>query len=253
VRRGYLAFQDRLLEGLEAEWCGQVALNVCVSREDVAVLQPHAPQTRFIVVPNGADTASLRPVEAPLEADVLGVGGLNWGPNREALEFFCAEILPSLRRKRPDVRVRWVGRASDAERREYHARHGVELTGYVNDVRPFFAGAACVVAPLRAGGGTRLKILDAWAMGRPVVSTWIGAEGLLARDGENILLRDDAEGFAAAVAEVVADPSLRGQLGRAARRTVETVYAWDVIGGPMLEAYRGLTPRVSEAPLAAVG
>src|SRR6478736_3999944 len=118
--------------------------------------------------------------------------------------------------------------------------------------RPYFASAACVVAPLRAGGGTRLKILDAWAMERPVVSTWIGAEGLLARDGENILLRDDAEGFAAAVAEVVADPSIGSRLGRAARRTVETVYAWEVIGGPMIEAYRGvLAP--TEAPLMAVG
>ena len=252
LRREYLAFQGALLQKLESEWCRRVALNVCVSREDVAILQPRAPATPFIVVPNGADTGTLLPVDRPLEVDVLGIGGLNWGPNREALEFLCSDILPPLRRRRPDVRVRWVGRASDADRREFRDRHGVELTGYVNDARPYFASAACVVAPLRAGGGTRLKILDAWAMERPVVSTWIGAEGLLARDGENILLRDDAEGFAAAVAEVVADPSMGSRLGRAARRTVESVYAWEVIGGPMIEAYRGvLAP--TEAPLMAVG
>jgi glycosyltransferase involved in cell wall biosynthesis len=240
VRRAYLAFQGRLLERLESEWCGRVALNICVSREDVAALQRHAPRTPFVVVPNGADTEALRPVVAPPEVDVLGVGGLNWGPNREALDFLCREILPPLRRRRPEVRVRWVGRANEGERREFRDRFGVELTGYVPDVRPHLARAACVVAPLRAGGGTRLKILDAWAMQRPVVSTWIGAEGLLARDGENILLRDEAEGFADAVARVVTDPSLGEQLGRAARRTVESVYAWEVIGGPMLAAYRGL-------------
>lgn len=243
VRGGYLAFQASLLERLEAEWCGRVSLNVCVSPEDAALLQRHAPGTPFVVVPNGADTTAFHPVAAPIEVDVLGVGGLNWGPNREALEFFCREILPPLRRMRPGVRVRWVGRASDADRREYRDRHGVELTGYVDDVRPHFACAAAVVAPLQAGGGTRLKILDAWAMGKAVVSTRVGAEGLAARDGENILLRDAASGFALAIAEIVSDRSLRERLGRAARRTVESTYAWEVIGGPMIETYRAMIRR----------
>lgn len=240
VRGRYLALQATFLERLEAEWCGRVALNVCVSPEDAAVLRRHAPRTPFVVVPNGADTTTLVPVAAPITAEVLGVGGLNWGPNREALEFLCQEILSPLRARRPEVRVRWVGRASEADRREYRDRHGVELTGYVDDVRPYLAGAATVVAPLLAGGGTRLKILDAWAMGKAVVSTRVGAEGLTARDGENILLRDDADGFAAAIAEVVGDAPLRERLGRAARRTVETTYAWDVIGGPMIATYRTL-------------
>ena len=243
LRGGYLAFQADLLERLEREWCGRVALNVCVSPEDVTVLQRHAPGAAFVVVPNGVDVTALRPASTSVEVEVLGVGGLNWGPNREALEFFCGEILPALRQRLPGARVRWVGRASTADQREYHDRHGVELTGYVTDVRPHFAAAACIVAPLCAGGGTRLKILDAWAMGKAVVSTSVGAEGLLARDGENIQLRDDPGGFAAAVAEIITDPWLRDRLGHAARRTVESTYAWEVIGGPMIETYRGLVAR----------
>lgn len=250
VRGRYLALQASFLERLEAKWCGRVSLNVCVSAEDAVVLQRHAPRTPFVVVPNGADTLAWRPVEAPITVDVLGVGGLNWGPNREALEFLCREVLPRLRRRRPEIRVRWVGRATEADRREYLDQHGVELTGYVDDVRPHLAAAAAVVAPLLAGGGTRLKILDAWAMGKAVVSTRVGAEGLAAREGENILLRDDAEGFASAIAEVVADRSLRERLGRSARRTVETTYAWEVIGGPMITIYRGLI-RQAAAPQAA--
>jgi glycosyltransferase involved in cell wall biosynthesis len=96
------------------------------------------------------------------------------------------------------------------------------------------------VAPLRAGGGTRLKILDAWAMGKAVVSTSVGCEGLAARDGENILVRDTPDSFAEAVAEVLTNNELRQRLGAQARRTVEMQYDWDVIGGPMLAHYRHL-------------
>src|SRR5256886_4267695 len=112
---------------------------------------------------------------------------------------------------------RWVGRASEEARRHYRARYGVELTGYVEDVRPYVRAAACYVVPLRVGGGTRLKILDAWAMGKAVVSTSIGCEGLVAEDGSNILVRDDPHGFAQAVCAVLQDPALRQRLGAAGR------------------------------------
>src|SRR5439155_1395282 len=91
----------------------------------------------------------------------------------------------------------------------YRARYGVELTGYVEDVRPYVRAAACYIVPLRVGGGTRLKILDAWAMGKAVVSTSIGCEGLVAEDGRNILIRDDPDGFAQAVRAVLQDERLR--------------------------------------------
>ena len=114
------------------------------------------------------------------------------------------------------------------------------MTGYVEDIRPHVQRAACYVVPLRVGGGTRLKILDAWAMGKAVVSTSVGCEGLDARDGENILIRDDARSFAEAVGRVLRDGELRRRLAAGARETAERVYDWDVIGARMVREYTAL-------------
>jgi len=110
----------------------------------------------------------------------------------------------------------------------------------VPDVRPYVRDAACYIVPLRVGGGTRLKILDAWAMGKAVVSTSIGCEGLAARDGHNLLVRDDPDGFARAVCDVLRDETLRRRLGAKGRETVERQYSWERIGEPMSELYLSL-------------
>src|SRR5213078_3725428 len=106
--------------------------------------------------------------------------------------------------------------------------------------RPYVRDAACYVVPLRVGGGTRLKILDAWAMGKAVVSTSVGCEGLVAEDGRNILIGDDPDSFARAVCAVLRDAPLRLRLGAEGRRTVERHYSWDGIGESMLPLYRSL-------------
>ena len=165
------------------------------------------------------------------------VGGTNWFPNRDALDFFCEQILPHVQAGGAHVPARWVGSASAEQRRSYRERYGVELTGYVDDVRPFMRDAACHIVPLRAGGGTRLKILNAWAMGMAVVSTSIGCEGLAVVDGENILIRDDPRDFANAVLEVLESEALRRRLGERGRATTERLYSWDVIGQDMIETY----------------
>ena len=112
--------------------------------------------------------------------------------------------------------------------------------GYVPDVRPHFAEAACSVVPLRVGGGTRLKILDAWSMGKAIVSTSIGCEGLETVDGENIMIRDDPSEFAKAVVDVLRDEGLRNRLGRNGRKTAEEIYAWPVIGRKLNAVYQDL-------------
>lgn len=241
LRGAYLAYQADLLERLERRWSGTMALNVTVSRNDQNELERLAPGAAVVQVPNGVDVDLFHP-ERAAESGVVSVGGINWFPNRDALAFFSADILPRLRRIVPGAAMSWVGRAEDAERAEYRARYGVELTGYVEDIRPMVQGAACFVVPLRVGGGTRLKILDAWAMGKAIVSTSIGCEGLDAIDGENILIRDSADGFATAVADVLRDPALRRRLGSAGRATVERTYSWEVIGEGMLSVYAALLP-----------
>lgn len=242
-RRWYFAHQAALLRALEATACAEVALNIAVSETDAEVIQRQAPGAEVAVVPNGADTEYFVPGPPGEEEGVLGVGGLNWGPNREALELLCERILPEMRDRRPGTSVRWVGRATPAEITTFGTRHGVVLTGYVPDVRPYLARAACFVAPLRAGGGTRLKILDAWAMGKAVVSTSVGCEGLDAIDGHNILIRDDPTLFADAVVRVLEDRALRARLGAAARGTIESRYAWEVLARPMVQRYLDLAGR----------
>lgn len=242
VMRRYVTHQARLMERAERHWCPRIDLNVCVSPEDAQWFESLAPDGRYAVVSNGVDVEYYHPRlgEQAQDSDLVFVGGSSWFPNRDALDHFCEDILPLLRRHRPELRVRWVGdtRPGDAER--YWAGAAVELTGYVDDVRPYVWGTRCFVVPLRVGGGSRLKILDAWAMGMPVVSTSVGCEGLLAVDGENILIRDSPAEFASAVAEVLKDQDLAVRLGRNGRTTVEREYSWRKIGQSMVPLYQAL-------------
>jgi len=236
VRGAYLRYQARLMQEVERKWCAHVTLNVAVSAPDRASLQRIAPDARVTVVPNGVDVEELRPTAAQGDGMAF-VGGANWFPNRDALEFFCGRILPHLRTAGAAARIRWIGAASAEQQRSYGERYGIELTGYVNDVTPFARAAACHIVPLRVGGGTRLKILNSWAMGKPVVSTSVGCEGLAAADGDNILIRDEPRAFADAVMAVLRDAALARRLGERGRDTAERLYSWDVIGRQMIDTY----------------
>jgi glycosyltransferase involved in cell wall biosynthesis len=235
-RRAYLRHQSRLTERCEREWCGRVALNVAVSAEDAGALTRIAPGARVAVVPNGVDVDEFRP-DGSTGRGAAYVGGLHWFPNADALQYFAAEILPRLRASRPDLPVSWIGSATGEQRRQYADGFGIHVTGYVEDVRPCMREAACHIVPLRAGGGTRLKILNSWAMGKPVVSTTIGCEGLDAVDGGNILVRDYPKAFADAMLTVMEDETLARRLGAAGRATAERRYSWDVIGGDLIARY----------------
>lgn len=236
LRRAYLAFQAQRLRKEEQYWLPRVALNIAVSDQDRAEFERIAPGARVATLPNGVDTEMFRPEPGPRSGCVF-VGGTTWFPNRDALEWFVQAILPIFRQLEPETPVVWVGRATEEERRRLQRLPGFQLTGYVDDIRPYVHRAACFIAPLRVGGGTRLKILDAWAMGKAVVSTPIGCEGLAAAHGENILLATTPQEFAEAMARVVRDPGLAERLGTAARRTVERLYSWEVLGERLRELY----------------
>jgi glycosyltransferase involved in cell wall biosynthesis len=227
--RPYLALQARLLARVEQRWCERVALNVTCSDEDRSLLSESAPRGRFLVVPNGADVDFYRP-EPGAEEGLVFVGGTTWFPNRDALGYWVREILPLLRGAGETARVTWVGRVTDDERRALGRVPGLMLTGYVQDVRSYVRDAACYVVPLRVGGGTRLKIVEAWAMGKAVVSSPIGCQGLRAADGANIVIRESPAAFAHGVTSVLHDQALRRRLGRAARHTAVEHYSWARIG-----------------------
>jgi glycosyltransferase involved in cell wall biosynthesis len=235
-RSEYLGYQARLMEAVERCWCERIALNVVMSEHDRVLLQRIAPASRIAVVPNGVDVEEFRP-DGASGAGVAYVGGTSPFPNRDALDFFCERILPHVRTMAAQVPTRWIGRASTEQQQHYRERYGVELTGYVEDVRPFMREAACHIVPLRAGGGTRLKILNAWAMGKAVVSTSLGCEGLAAVDGDDILIRDDPKDFARAILAVLEHGELRRRLGERGRARAERFYSWDVIGQTMIRTY----------------
>ena len=235
-RRMYVKLQARLMEREEKRWCPRAAVNLAVSDADAEDFRRLVPSARFEVIPNGVDVETFTPTTGVAQDGIVFVGGMSWFPNADALEFFEADILPLVRARDPGVTVTWVGRAKP-DVIATHAERGVTLTGHVDDIRPYVARGACYVAPLRMGGGTRLKILDAWAMGKAVVSTTVGCEGLAAVDGQNILIRDEPAAFAAAVTMVLRDSGLRASLERNARTTAEQLYSWDVIGEKMRRVY----------------
>lgn len=182
------------------------------------------------LIPNGVDAAFFQPSPARPAADrLLFVGAMNYQPNVDAAEWFVREILPRL----PNTRLEIVG-ASPAPRVTALASDRVRVTGFVADVRPYYHEAALVIVPLLLGGGTRLKILEAAACGKPIVSTTLGAEGLSMEQGRDIVLADGAEAFAAAVRDLLSDAPSRARLGQAARQTALR-YDWSRIGRQFAE------------------
>lgn len=238
MAKTYVSHQAQLMSDEERCWAPRVALNVLCSIADEDALKSIACGAKTVVVPNGVDVNYFVPMRAPREG-VVSVGGTTWFPNLDALEYAERDIVPAIRKLLPGTTVSWVGRCSDSQKKHYE-RSSIAMTGYVDDVRPYLADAKCFIAPLRVGGGTRLKILDAWAMGKAVVSTPIGCEGLNARDGENILIRDSPDEFAEAVVAVLNDSELRQRLETNARKTAVDEYSWSVLSDRLVGAYTGI-------------
>jgi len=239
ILRAYIGYQALLMRREERAWCPRADLNVTVSEQDSDNLLTIAPRARIAVVPNGVDTTFFKP-RGPGREGVAFVGSNTWFANRDALAYFAEQILPLIRAEVPSVPVYWVGAATEEDRRRYQDQFGITMTGYADDVRDYIANALCYVVPLRVGGGTRLKILDAWSMGKAIVSTSVGSEGLDTVPEVNILVADTAQAFADSVLRVLKNPDLRQRLGAGGRATVERTYSWDVIGESMNELYRGV-------------
>jgi glycosyltransferase involved in cell wall biosynthesis len=189
------------------------------------------------VAPNGVDCEAIRPIPPTGGAGVLFVGSLNQFANAEGVQFFARDVFPLLRRRLPDAVFRVVGRQPGPEIKALAAEPGVEVLGEVDDLAPWYAGCAAVVTPIRAGGGTRLKILEAMAYGRPLVSTTLGCEGIRAENGRDVLLADDPAGMADALYRLMTRPREAAQIAGAARRLVENNYGWASIADRMYAVY----------------
>jgi glycosyltransferase involved in cell wall biosynthesis len=195
------------------------------------------------VVANGVAPDAVRPTpEPPGPATLLFTGTMNYAPNSEGILWFASRIWPEILALRPDARLLIVGRDPPPRVREL-AASGVEVTGEVPDVAPYFARATVAVVPLRSGGGSRLKVLEALAAGRAVVSTSVGAEGLELEHGVHLLLEDEPGAFAAATLRLLDDAELRARLAAAGHRRVEEHYDWRVLGERLEELLRSVARR----------
>jgi polysaccharide biosynthesis protein PslH len=241
LARAYVLAQARRLAEYERVACGAFDLNVTVSDLDASQLQRISPGIRTTVIPNGVDTDYFTPHDDPGAPVLVFAGGMNMFANRDGIEWFVADVWPLVKCRSPEARIVVVGGSPSAVLLQAaSADPSIQVTGYVPDVRPFTRSAAVYVVPLRVGGGTRLKVLDAMAQGKAIVSTRLGAEGISARDGEHLLLADTADSFADSVVSLLFDPARRALLGAAGRRLAEDRYAWPLIGATLARDYARL-------------
>lgn len=231
LKRALFEMEWRKLRAREADACRQADLTIAVSEDDRRRLEEIAPGIRASSIPTGVDTNYFSPngyTERPNR--LVFSGSMDWHPNEDAILYFADAILPRIRAEVPDVSLTVVGRNPTARLRDVAARAGIDVTGTVDDVRPSMGEAAVYVVPLRAGGGTRLKIFEALAMAKPVVSTTVGAEGLALESGRHFVAADAPGDFADAVVRLLRDPRGRHALGQAGRDLVEAYYSWPTIG-----------------------
>jgi len=233
----YSRLQVGRLARLETSVCRQADAVTCVSVTDAAALQRLVPSLRPVVVPNGIELADYTPpaqATAP-EPLLTFTGKMDYRPNVDAAVWFASDIMPGIRLAWPAARFQVIGQQPTARLLRHHGRGGVEVVGAVADIQPYIKSCAVYVAPLRMGGGTRFKLLEAMALARPVVATTIGAEGFGVESGRDLLIADDTQDFAQAVISLLGDHALAAGLGRAGRTFVEAAYDWGAIL-PRLEA-----------------
>jgi rhamnosyltransferase len=198
---------------------------------------------RMVVAPNGVDTSSYREPSPPIgRSGVLYVGNFQNLPNVDALEHLALDIWPLLRLRRPDARLSVVGANPSDRVLRFDGVDGITVVGAVDDLRDAYHGHRVMVAPIRAGSGTRLKILEAFAAGVPVVATTLAAEGIAAEHGRHLLVADTAVEFAAAIERLLDDDELAASLADAAAELVRGAYDWRRIADTVLDAYRRLLP-----------
>lgn len=249
-RKALVAWQAAKTHQAEAEAHRGFHRSIVVSEVDQAALEQISPGQPITVVPNGVDADYFQPAAVldPSPAIVF-VGSMDWLPNIDAVNVFVRRVLPRIRQDVPDATLWVVGRTPPRSMARGWAGEGVRVTGTVGDVRPYIARARLVVVPLRIAGGTRLKILEAWAMGKPVLSTAVGAEGLPAVDGENIALADSPDDMAVRAVMLLKDASTAAGLGARGRRMVEEQFTWSRVAGRLLQAYEEtVAPRRVRTP-----
>jgi glycosyltransferase involved in cell wall biosynthesis len=229
VETGAAGFAHRVFRGasleFEREWLPRYSQVLAPSHEDAAAARAIAPRARVVVYPNAIPSAPVPPRGD--DNAIVFSGNLEYHPNRLAVRYFRDEVWPLVHSRWPGLKWRLIGKNPEAVRDLTAGDPSIELQGPVIDAVAELARARIAVAPIQAGSGTRLKILEAWAAGVPVVSTQIGAEGLGAIDGNHILIADSATTMVEAISRLLASPELRSRIGQAGRMLLQQEFTWE--------------------------
>lgn len=249
LHRWFFGMQARRMHAYEEQMCRDSMYVIGVSPIDAQRMRDMFQLTNVSDVATGVDVEYFRrPAGRPPEIDFVFVGSMDWLPNIEGMVWFTKEILPLLRRRKPDCRVAIVGRKPGPEILALAAADaGIEVTGTVPDVRPYLWNSKVSILPLNIGGGTRMKVYEAMAAGLPVVSTSVGIEGLAGEPGRDLLIGDTPEAFAEQCISLLDDATLRNNVGQAGFRLVDEHCSWDAVSRQfekvLMEAAAKLKPR----------
>lgn len=251
VRRLFFRFEHWALSRYERQMCGRFDVNITVSDDDAAILRQIAPDAVFATVANGVDVKSFRPLADSNERRIVFAGRLDQYSNRDGVLHFVERAWPLIATQFPDAVFDIIGHnPPDALRRLAAGDGRVRVHGFVPDIRPYFDRAAVALCPVRDGGGTRIKVLDALAMGIPLVSTSIGCEGIAVVPEQHVLIADTPADFARQIGRAFTDPALRLRLASHGRRLVETRYSWDALSDQLTDQYRAIA-RIPRAAMTA--
>jgi glycosyltransferase involved in cell wall biosynthesis len=238
LRRGFNGIEHARFRRFEQRCWERADGCVVTSEREIPIVQPHRAGKPLAVVPNAVDIEYFRPAGAPVEpASVVFTGLLTSRPNIDAAHHLIEEVWPLVQQRCPHARLTLVGRASPPTVRRL-TRPTVDVTGEVPDIRPYIEQAAVVAVPIRMGGGTRLKVLEGLAMGKAVVSTSLGCEGIAVQDDQQLLIRDGAHSFASGILTLLENPERAATLGRAGRELIEDQYSWNLAGKRLEALYR---------------
>lgn len=239
MMRAYARLEWPKLKRYELEVCRGSSLVLTVSEQDKATLREMEPSLENVeTVPIGVDVHYFQPLQLDRQSrNILSIGTMYWPPNVDAMLYFYREILPLVRREAPDCVLTIAGQRPVESIQALARDPGVRVTGRVDDVPAASADCGVFIVPLRSGSGVRVKILNALALGLPVVSTSVGAEGLGVTSGEELIIADTPAEFADAVVRVLRDRDLAERLGRNGRRLVCEEYSWERVGERLLGLY----------------
>lgn len=241
-RKWYNWWESYLLKPVELERCRKADVVLVTSERECAMLKSMLQRSVIEVVPNGVDIETFQgnSPDQEVAGRIIFTGSMDYYPNSDAVHYFAQKCWSLILAQVPEANWQIVGRDPPSDVLKLAELHGVKVIASVPDMRPYFAEAMVAIVPLSIGSGTRLKILEALAMQKAVVSTSLGCEGLSVVPGKHLIVANKPEAFAQAIVELIRNPEKRGALGAAGRSLVEAEYGWERCGDKLLEVLEQL-------------